>query len=60
MDHLADLLVVVAKHDSLVMSVSHPRECAYSTDDDGNIRYRTNNENRIMVGRMVSEVVCNL
>jgi hypothetical protein len=42
------------------MGVSHPRECAYGTDNDGNVRYRTDNENRIVVDRMVSEVVHNL
>jgi len=60
MDHLADLVVVVAKHDSLVVGVSHPRECAYGTDNNGNVRYRTNDEDRIMIDRMVSEVVHDL
>jgi hypothetical protein len=59
-NHLADLVVVAAKHDSLVMGVSHPRECAYGTDNDGSVRHRTDDENRIRVDRMVSEVVHNL
>ena len=60
MNRLTDLVVVAAKHVSLVMGVSHPRECAYGSDNDGNVRYRPNDENRIMIDRMVSEVVHNL
>lgn len=49
-----------SKSDSLVVSVSHPRNCAYGADDDGNVCYRTNDENRIRVDRMVPEVVHDL
>jgi hypothetical protein len=42
------------------MGVSHPRDCAYGTDNDGNVRYRTDDENRIVVDSMVPKVVHNL
>ena len=42
------------------MGVSHPGECAYGTNNDGNVRHRTDDENRIVIDRMVSEVVHNL
>jgi hypothetical protein len=45
---------------SLVMSVSYPGECAYGTDDEGDVGERSNNEDRVGVHRMVSEVVHNL
>ena len=60
MDHLAVLVARVAKQDSLVVCVSYPRDCTYGTADDGKVRYYTNDENRIMIERMVSEVVHNL
>jgi hypothetical protein len=60
MNRLADLGVVVAKHDSLVMGVSHPGDCTHGANDNGDVCYRTNGEDRIWVDRMVSEVVHNL
>lgn len=42
------------------MGVSHPRDCAYGADDNSNVSYRTDDENRIWVDRVVSEVVHNL
>ena len=49
-----------SKNDSLVMGVPHPRDCTHGTDDNGNVCHGTNDENRIRVDRMVSEVVHNL
>jgi hypothetical protein len=60
MNRLADLGVVATKHDSLVMGVSHPRDRAHGADDNGDVCHRTNDENRIWVDRMVSEVVHDL
>ena len=45
MIYLADAVVVAAENDSLVMSVSHPRDCAHGADDNGNVCYHTNDEN---------------
>lgn len=45
---------------SLVMSVSYPGECACGGDDEGDVGDRSNNEDRVVVHRMVSEVVHNL
>ena len=42
--HLADLVVVAAKHDSLVMNVSHLRDCAHGNDNDGKDRYRNDGD----------------
>ena len=55
-----DLGIVAAKHDSLVMGVPHPRDCAYGADDNSNVCHHTDDENRIWVDRMVSKVVHNL
>ncbi len=45
---------------SLVMSISYPGECAYGADDEGDVGERSNNEDRVGVHRMVSEVVHSL
>ena len=45
--HLADIVVVVVKHGSLVISVSHPRGSAYGNDNGSNGPYRTNDETRL-------------
>jgi hypothetical protein len=45
MDRLAGLVIVAAKHNSLVMGISHPRDCANGSDTDGDGCYRPNDEN---------------
>ena len=45
---------------SLVVGISYPGECAKGTDDEGDVGERSNDEDRVGVHRMVSEVVHNL
>jgi hypothetical protein len=59
-NRLSDLGGVAAKNDSLVMSISHPRDCANGSENDGNGRYRTNDENRFRIDKMVSEIIHSL
>jgi hypothetical protein len=42
------------------MIISHPGECAQSTDNDGNVCDSADDENRVVIDRMVPEVVHNL
>ena len=43
-----------------MMSISYPGECAQGADDEGDVGERSNDEDRVGVHRMVSEVVHNL
>ena len=43
-----------------MMVVSHPGECAQGADDDGNVCDRANNEDGVVIDRMVPEVVHDL
>lgn len=45
---------------SLVMSISYPGECAQGANDEGDVSERSNDEDRIRVHRMVSEIVHDL
>ena len=60
MSRLGDLVVVAAKHDSLVMSVSHPGDCANGSYNDSNGCYCTNDKNRFRINGIVSKIVHNL
>ena len=43
-----------------MVGMSDPGECAKGTDDEGDVGERSNDEDRVGVHRMVSEVVHNL